>query len=150
MLGFDPVNEKGAFEIRKRVGYVPERHHIYRSMTCSQVLKFTGRLYPTWDDAECKATAELLTVPLDTKVGALSRGQLAKLALTIALSHKPELLVLDEPTSGLDPIVRREFLDAIIRLIQQDERTVLFSGKDGGVRRVDVLNPHHVRRRTCR
>ncbi|MFT5131060.1 MAG: ABC-2 type transport system ATP-binding protein [Rhodothermales bacterium] len=57
----------------------------------------------------------------------MSRGEQTKLALTIALSMRPDLLLLDEPTSGLDPLVRRDFLDAIITLIEARECTVLFS-----------------------
>jgi len=47
--------------------------------------------------------------------------------LLVALAHRPELLVLDEPSSGLDPVVRRDILEAIIRTVSQDGRTVLFS-----------------------
>ena len=66
-------------------------------------------------------------MPTDRKVKDLSRGELAKLALCIALGHKPELLILDEPTSGLDPLVRREFLTAIVGLLKDANRTVFFS-----------------------
>jgi len=52
---------------------------------------------------------------------------LAKAGLLVALAHRPELLVLDEPSSGLDPVVRRDILEAIIRTVSQDGRTVLFS-----------------------
>jgi ABC-2 type transport system ATP-binding protein len=47
------------------------------------------------------------------RVAQLSKGELTKLAVVIALSHRPALLILDEPTSGLDPIVRHELLDLI-------------------------------------
>jgi len=57
----------------------------------------------------------------------LSRGEAAKLALVIALSHRPKLLILDEPTTGLDPLVREEFLRAIVHLLPQEGRTVFFS-----------------------
>src|SRR5690606_23622575 len=60
-------------------------------------------------------------------VGKLSKGQRARLALVLALAHRPELLVLDEPSSGLDPLVRRDILRAIIRTIADEGRTVLFS-----------------------
>jgi ABC-2 type transport system ATP-binding protein len=125
VLDLDPKTD--AFQLRQRTGYVPEQHHIYEWMKVRRVLKFTSEVYPHWDWAECNRITELLGLPMEQKVKELSRGELAKLALTIALAHKPELLLLDEPTSGLDPLIRREFLEAIIHLIEKEGRTVVFS-----------------------
>ncbi len=61
------------------------------------------------------------------KIKTLSRGENAKAGLLIALAYRPELLLLDEPSSGLDPVVRRDILDAIIRTVADEGRTVLFS-----------------------
>jgi ABC-2 type transport system ATP-binding protein len=61
------------------------------------------------------------------KIRGLSRGQLARVGLLVALAHRPDLLVLDEPSSGLDPIVRRDILAAIIRTVSDEGRTVVFS-----------------------
>ena len=57
----------------------------------------------------------------------LSKGQKARAGLLMALAHRPELLLLDEPSSGLDPVVRRDILEAIMRTIADEGRTVLFS-----------------------
>ena len=57
----------------------------------------------------------------------MSKGQRARVGLTIALAHRPEFLVLDEPSSGLDPVVRNDILAAIIRTIAESGKTVLFS-----------------------
>jgi ABC-2 type transport system ATP-binding protein len=57
----------------------------------------------------------------------LSQGQQAKAGLLVALAFRPRLLVLDEPSSGLDPVARREILEAIIRTVAEEGRTVLFS-----------------------
>jgi ABC-2 type transport system ATP-binding protein len=125
VLGLDP--EKENLNLKKRIGYVPEKHNFYKWMTVHKTLDFVSRVYPGWDWQECKETMDILGLSTNGKVKSLSRGELAKLALTIALSHKPDLLILDEPTSGLDPIIRRDFLEAIIRLVQREERTVFFS-----------------------
>lgn len=125
VLGYDA--DKNAYEIHQRVGYVPEKHHIFEHLKVRQILKFTAAAYPTWGWAECERVTEILRLPRETRVKALSRGELAKLALTIALAHKPQLLILDEPTSGLDPIIRREFLEAIVNLLHEGDRTVFFS-----------------------
>jgi ABC-2 type transport system ATP-binding protein len=47
--------------------------------------------------------------------------------LAIALSHHAELIILDEPTSGLDPVFRREFLDILLNIIQDEKKSILFS-----------------------
>lgn len=125
VLGFDPATQP--IEVKQRLGYVPETHHIYSWMTGAQVLRFTSGVYRHWDQAESDRVTRLLKVPLGRKVKEMSRGELAKLALTIALSHNPRLLILDEPTSGLDPMIRQEFLEAIRSLIVTGERTVIFS-----------------------
>ena len=62
-----------------------------------------------------------------TKIRTLSRGENAKAGLLIALAYRPELLLLDEPSSGLDPVVRRDILEAIIRTVADEGRTVFFS-----------------------
>jgi ABC-2 type transport system ATP-binding protein len=62
-----------------------------------------------------------------TRLHSLSKGQRARAGLLVAIAHRPELLVLDEPSSGLDPIARSDILEAVIRTISEDGRTVLFS-----------------------
>jgi ABC-2 type transport system ATP-binding protein len=57
----------------------------------------------------------------------LSKGQMAKAGLLAAQAHRPELLLLDEPSSGLDPLVRRDILEAVIRTVADEGRTVFFS-----------------------
>ena len=125
VLGLD--SRKESFDIKKRVGYVPESHHFYKWMTVGELTRFTSSFYPTWQEKKC---AELLTrFELDPrkKVKELSKGMVAKLALTLALAHAPELLVLDEPTGGLDVMVRRDFLESIVRTIQEEGKTVFLS-----------------------
>ncbi len=114
--------------IRARVGYVPERHHIYPWMTVGEVIAFTRAFYPGWNHPFCAELLDQYALDPRKKVKQLSHGMLTKLALTLALAHSPELLLLDEPTTGLDPLIREEFLEGILHpLLEQSSRTVLFS-----------------------
>ena len=115
-------------ELRARIGYVPERHHIYRWMRVGEVIQFARAFYPTWNVALCEELRVQYGLAPDKKVEQLSHGMSTKLALILALSHEPELLILDEPTTGLDPLVREEFLDGVLHpLVAKTARTVLFS-----------------------
>jgi ABC-2 type transport system ATP-binding protein len=113
--------------IWSRVGYVAEEPGLYRWMTVGAMIRYTAAFYPNWDAAFAADLLKRLELPAGQKIGSMSRGQRGKLALLLALAFRPELLVLDDPVSGLDPIVRREFLDQIIELLQMEGRTVLFS-----------------------
>ena len=125
MLGLDCV--KGAMELRKRTGYVAEGQRMYDWMKVDEIIWFCKGFYPTWDDAFAEELKSKLELPGGKKVSELSRGTQAKLALLLAMAYRPELLILDEPTAGLDVVVRRDFLEGVIELIQEEGRTVFFS-----------------------
>jgi ABC-2 type transport system ATP-binding protein len=125
VLGIDVT--ANAVEVKQRVGYVPEVHHIYRWMRIGEVLGFCKSAFRTWNDATCRELIEMFGLDLDKKVKHLSKGMQTKLALVVAVSHEPELLLLDEPLSGLDPIAREEFLDGVLRTICERGQTVLIS-----------------------
>lgn len=113
-------------EIRRRVGYVPERPTLYPWMTVLEIGWFAAGFYPSGYMSKYQDLARGFQLPLDRKLKALSKGMLAKVSLALAMAHEPELLVLDEPTSGLDPLVRREFLESMIEVAAAG-RTVLLS-----------------------
>lgn len=117
----DPV------QLRQRVGYVPETHHIYRWMRVAEVIGFCRSIYAHWNDTTCRELITLFRLDPDKKVRHLSKGSQVKLALTLAVAHEPELLILDEPMAGLDPIAREEFLDGVLATICSRQSTVLFS-----------------------
>jgi len=125
VLGRDVAREGP--EIRAAVGYVPERHHIYPWMTVGEVIRFTSAFYPTWDGVRCQELLSGYALEPNKKVRNLSRGMVTKLALVLALSHRPKLLILDEPTSGLDPLIREEFNAGVLELLRDEQGTVLYS-----------------------
>src|SRR6202012_3733162 len=85
------------------------------------------RLNPTWDGDVARRRIERLNLDPDQKVGKLSGGQQAQVALTLALAKRPELLLLDEPVASLDPLARREFLSGVLRAVTEAGVTVVLS-----------------------
>ena len=130
VLGIDPTNDATA--VKRRVGYVPEAHHIHRWMRVEDVVWFASSLYEKWDYGVTRNLLEQFELDRRQKVKNLSKGTLAKLSLLLAIAHEPELLILDEPMSGLDPIAREEFLDGVLRTICDQQRTVVFSSHSLG------------------
>jgi len=124
-LGLDHIiHEK---EVKRRIGYVGEEPRFYEEMTPLWFERFVSKYYPTWDKAYFVATLDRFGIDPTKRVKDLSKGMKVKLDLALALSHKPELLILDEPTSGLDPVVRRDVLDELMSVIQDEKRSVFFS-----------------------
>jgi ABC-2 type transport system ATP-binding protein len=112
---------------KRMIGYVSQEQFFYPWMTCQGIGKFVRGLFPTWDDGEFLRLMSVLELPHDRKIAHLSGGMRVKLALALALAHRPAILILDEPTAGLDPVARREFLDIIRLQAREHNRTTFFS-----------------------
>jgi ABC-2 type transport system ATP-binding protein len=125
VLGDDPVADPEG--VLKRVGYLTEEDSLPKWMRVGELIDFTRAIYPTWDDAYARQLCETFSLSRQTRLRSLSKGGRARAGLLVAIAHRPELLLLDEPSSGLDPIARSDILEAIIRTISEDGRTVLFS-----------------------
>jgi ABC-2 type transport system ATP-binding protein len=124
---FGELAEGSHVKLRERIGYVAQEQTFYGWMSARRLGSFVGAFYPTWSSAEFEQRCKRLEVPLDRKVQTFSGGMRVKLALALALSHRPPLLILDEPTAGLDPVARREFLDIVRADADQTGRTTFFS-----------------------
>lgn len=124
---FDTVVKGDIPSIRQKIGYVAQEQHFYGWMTAKQLGKFVSGFYPDWDDQEFQRLSTLLEIPGKQKVLGFSGGMRAKLALCLALAHRPELLLLDEPTAGMDAVARREFIEIIRDQAVRSQRTTLFS-----------------------
>lgn len=125
LLGHDAAGLPAA--VRGRVGYVAEGQRLVPWMRVRDLVAFQRSTFPSFDAALCESHLRRLALPRDARVKQLSNGQRAQVALVLALAPRPEVLVMDDPALGLDAVVRREFLDAMIELIQEEGRTLLFS-----------------------
>jgi ABC-2 type transport system ATP-binding protein len=124
VLGLD--SQRYSQEIRRRVGYVPERPTLYEWMTVREIGWFAAGFYPPGYQQQYEQHARRFGLDPGQRIAELSKGTRAKVSLSLALAHSPRLLVLDEPTSGLDPLVRREFLESMVDVASAG-RTVLLS-----------------------
>ena len=113
-----------------QIGYVSENQEMPARLTVGQFLAYLRPFYPTWDETLEAAILGQAQLPRERRIGELSHGMRAKLALTCALSFRPRLLVLDEPFSGLDPLVRDEFMEVL--LAQGGDTTLLISSHELG------------------
>jgi ABC-2 type transport system ATP-binding protein len=125
VFGQDPVSKPA--EVLACIGYVSEEHDLPGWMRVWELMRYTQAFYPKWDAAYAEELRNRFELDPAARIKDLSKGQRARADLLVALAHRPELLILDEPSAGLDPIVRRDILEAIIRAIADEGRTVLFS-----------------------
>lgn len=128
VFGMDPRRDEVA--VKSKLAYVPDYVAFYPWMTVRSALEYLASFRKQWNHTAEKELMGQFRLDADKKVNALSKGQKTQLALVGAVCAEPELLVLDEPTSGLDPIVRREFIQAVIGAYQEADpgrRTVFVS-----------------------
>ncbi len=106
---------------------MPQEIRLLDWMSVEQHLHYVSCFYPEWDRQRERRLLEELELDGSKAVGALSTGNLQKLAIILAVCHHPRLLVLDEPVSDLDPIVRGKLLQFLLELLREDEATILVS-----------------------
>ncbi|MBX9655178.1 ABC transporter ATP-binding protein [bacterium] len=125
LLGDHSENLKPA--TRARIAYLAENHPLYKWMTIEELIRFTRPFYSIWNEEFLRGILDHFALSSRSKIRRLSNGQRAQVSLAIALAPDPELLILDDPTLGLDTVVRRDFLESMVQLIQRRGRTILLS-----------------------
>jgi ABC-2 type transport system ATP-binding protein len=112
---------------KSRLGYVPQEVWLFPTLTVSGMVNYTAAFYERWDNAFVGDLLRRWDLPLGKGCGLLSPGERQKLGIALALGHRPELLILDEPVASLDPLGRRVFLESLLELAGDGERSILFS-----------------------
>jgi ABC-2 type transport system ATP-binding protein len=110
-----------------RVGFLAQDSPVYVGLSVADHLQLGARLNPGWDAELARDRVDRLDLDPGQKVGTLSGGQRAQLALTLAVAKRPELLILDEPVASLDPLARREFLQDLMEAVAEQELSVVLS-----------------------
>jgi ABC-2 type transport system ATP-binding protein len=125
VLGWGPREEPEL--VLARVGFVAQEAPLYRRYSVADMLRLGRSLNRRWDQAHAIDRLRRLGIPLERRVGQLSGGQRAQVALVLVLSKRPEVLLLDEPLASLDPLARRQFLQELLEAATADGLTVVLS-----------------------
>jgi ABC-2 type transport system ATP-binding protein len=110
-----------------RIAFLAQDKPLYDGFTVADMLRFGAHMNPGWDGEFASARLSSLEIPLSRKVGRLSGGQQAQVALTVALAKRPALLVLDEPLANLDPLARHEAMRGLRAAVAETGMTVVLS-----------------------
>lgn len=125
VLGRDFATDE--FACKQQIGLVLGQVTYYPTKKLKVIADVTRRFYPEWDEAAYNGYLKRFDLDPEKTVKELSDGMRVKFALALALSHNAKLLILDEPTSGLDPVSRDDLLELFQELIENSERSILFS-----------------------
>src|SRR6185436_7514713 len=125
VLGLD--HEQDEVAMKRQVAYVSPDLQFQPWGRVHQVIAFVRGFYPPWDDDYCNRLLASLGVDANDRIATLSFGTRIKLALILALSWRPKVLILDEPTVGLDAISKQAVFAELLAAVRDGERTVLIS-----------------------
>jgi len=109
------------------IGFLAQEIPLYRRLTAQDHIGIGAHLNPRWDGESVRTRLAALKIPLDRRVGTLSGGQRAQVALALTLAKRPRLLLLDEPLAALDPLARRNFLAALAEAAAAGDLTIVLS-----------------------
>ncbi len=124
VLGATPRQDPGYLA---EIGFLAQEIPLYRRLTTQDHIGIGAHLNPRWDGDSVRARLGGLRVPLDQRVGTLSGGQRAQVALALTLAKRPRVLLLDEPLAALDPLARQNFLAALAEAAVGGELTIVLS-----------------------
>ncbi len=126
VLGVDNRSKKFT-DLKNDIGVVLDEAYFPEVLTPKKVCTVMKNTYKNWSDETFWSYIDRFSLPKEKMFKDFSRGMKMKLAIAVALSHDPKLLILDEATSGLDPIVRDEILDIFEEFTRDEHHTILFS-----------------------
>ena len=124
---FGESHETHTATIKERIGFVYDANFYYTDLSIEKNKRTLAPFYPHWDDELFYGYLKKFQLNSAKRVKHLSKGMRMKFSLAMALSHHPDFIIMDEPTAGLDPIVRRELLNMMQDLIQDEEKAIFFS-----------------------
>jgi ABC-2 type transport system ATP-binding protein len=114
-------------EFLSSIGFLAQEAPLYRRLSVADHLDLCADMNPRWGDSGARSRLADLRIPFDRPVSKLSGGQRAQVALSLALSKRPDILLLDEPVAALDPLARRDFLASLVEAVAEGDLSVMLS-----------------------
>lgn len=128
--------EKVSRLISRKVAFLHESDHLYRSYRIKELIEFYNQMYDDFDTAKAYQMLDFLELDPNRKISALSKGNAMRVKLVLTLSRNAPLILLDEPLSGLDPMVRESIIKGLISFLDMDAQTVILTTHE-----VDEVEP---------
>lgn len=125
LFGMDNITNERA--VKEKIGFVYNDCFYYENMSIKDNAKMFSYFYSLWDWDKFREYMIRFKLNENQKVKELSKGMKMKFAIALALSHNAEFLILDEPTAGLDPVMRREILDILQQVMEDEKKGILIS-----------------------
>ncbi|MGN0485098.1 MAG: ABC transporter ATP-binding protein [Lachnospiraceae bacterium] len=114
-------------KVKQDIGVVLDEAYFPEVLNAKNINSISKDTYINWNEEVYFSYIKRFQLPLDKKFKDYSRGMKMKLAIAVALSHNPKLLILDEATGGLDPMVRDEILDIFNEFTRDETHSILLS-----------------------
>jgi len=110
------------------IGFVSEDMRLYKNATLKWHMALIKKIYPDqWNDQYANSLLTKFDLINHQKIKGMSHGQRVKASLLLMLARQPKLLIFDEPTTGLDPVARKEVLNEMMNILNDEGRSILFS-----------------------
>lgn len=114
-------------EIKNRTIYISDELYFFNNFSIKQMSNFYKRVYSNWDQERFNKLKDVFNIDINRNANRLSKGMKKQVAIWLAVSAKPDVLILDEPLDGLDPVMRRKVLNILMQDVADRNLTVMIS-----------------------
>lgn len=121
------LGQQPGWETNGDISYLPDRARWFPDHTLEQAVEWAEALWPEFDRDKAERLAQAMKIEKDVPAGGMSRGQEARLMLTLCMSRNVPLIVLDEPFSGIDVVSRERIIEGLIDHLSEGKQTILIS-----------------------
>ncbi|MDR5658438.1 ABC transporter ATP-binding protein [Serpentinicella sp. ANB-PHB4] len=137
------IDEQPVFEniaLKERVIFISDRLYFFSSYTIEDMAKFYKSIYPKWNEQRYRNLKQVFKIDFNRKINRLSKGMMRQVAIWLALSAMPEVLILDEPLDGLDSVMRQKVKNLLFQDVAERSLTIIISSHN--LRELEDLCDH--------